>query len=82
MVKMNFGKAYHMISAYLDEETYLLGKQTHITWSHLIKQGLKFTEIQQKFNFLMLKYEELEKKQQRTAELLGKYAAGDSNVLE
>ncbi len=80
--KRMFGKSYHMISAYLDEETYQLGKQSHITWSHLIKMGLLSGATQSKFNILMLKYEELAEKQRRTADLLGKYAGGDNNVLD
>lgn len=79
---MNNTKPKVVISAAISAETYQKGKESGIKWSHLIEQGLKFSEVQQKFNYVMMKYDELEKKQQRTAELLGKYAAGDSNVLE
>lgn len=73
---------YHMISAYLDHETYEIGKQTHIPWAHLIKLGILNSSTQTKFNLLMMRYNELEEKQRRTAELLGKYAGGDPHVLE
>jgi arginine/lysine/ornithine decarboxylase len=79
MGKQRFGRPSHMVSAYLDEETYRKAKESHITFSHLIALGLKSTKIQQDFNFLMLQFEDLRKKQARTAELLGKYA-GNSEI--
>lgn len=80
LVRSN-GARWHMISCYLSEETYEMGKKSGIRWAHLIGMGLLTTQIQSKFNTLMLQYRDLEEKQRRTAELLGKYAGG-SNVLE
>lgn len=78
----NSGANYHMISAYLDEETYKSGKQSGVRWAHLIKLGLQNTATQVKFNTLMLQFNELQEKQRRTAELLGKYAGETHDFLE
>jgi hypothetical protein len=77
---MENGKGYRMISAYLREEIYRKGKETHIRWGYLIEKGIKSVELERNFNELLNEYTKLQEKQRRTAELLGKYA-GETNVL-
>lgn len=71
------------ISANIPLEIYKAGKLSGIKWGTLIKMGIEKINIQHKFNELMIRYEELEKKQRRTAQLLNQYATGgENNVLE